>query len=101
MQRRLCKEFGEKFPWRTATLHIGGKAYDEFGDMPFLDGAPEGVCEVKFEDTTDVYWIDVHHRDPEGKKKGLEEEMNPQVQQPLAVIPDFPIVAPWHERAMV
>ena len=101
MQRTLCKKFGEKFPWRTATLHLGGKAYDDFGDMPFLEGAPEGVCEVKFEDTRDVYWIDILFKNPKGKKKTLEEEMNPQVQQPLAVIPDFSIAAPFHERAMV
>ena len=101
MQEALCQKFGEKFPWRTATLHIDGKVYDDFGDMPFLDGAPEGVCEVMFEDTMDVYWIDILFKNPKGKKKTLDEEMNPQVQQPLAVIPDFPIVAPFHERAMV
>ena len=41
MQEALCLKFGEKFPWRTATLHIDGNVYDEFGDMPFLNGAPE------------------------------------------------------------
>ena len=93
MQETLCQKFGERFPWRTATLHIGGKRYDGFGDMPFLGGAPEEPCFVKFEDTTDVYWIDMLFKNPTGNNTSLEDEMNPHGQQPMIVIPDFPAAA--------
>ena len=93
MQEALCQKFDERFPWRTATIHLDGKVYDDFGDMPFLGGPPEGPCFVQFEDTTDVYWIDMFYRNPKAKNTSLEVELNPQAQPPMNVISDFPTVA--------
>ena len=101
MQEGLCQKFGERFPWRTATLTIGGKLYDEFSDMPFSAGPPEETCEVKFEATSDMYWIDVLYRNPKARNTSLGAELNQQVQQPLAEIPGFPTVAPPRECTMM
>ena len=93
MQEDLYRKFHERFPWRTATIHVDGRTYDEFGDMPFLSGPPDGVCFVEFEDTTDVYWIDKHYRNPKAKIASLEDGMGPPEQKQMKVIPAFPTVA--------
>ncbi len=73
MQRELCNKFGQRFPSTMAKLTVGGRLYDRFEDMPFVDCA-EGVVtvEASFGPTDNPFFYDEADRRP---GPTLEEEV--------------------------
>ena len=88
LQHDICRAFRERFPWHTATLQVGDKIYDDFGQVPFGAGPPDRVCAVAFVGTTEMYWIDYLFRDRKGPS--LEQEMSAQEPLDAPAVPEFP-----------
>lgn len=90
LQKRICNAFGQSFPRMAATLNIGDKMYDEFGQVPFSEGPPPEPCYVIFSETDDPFFYDKSDRC--GKVSLEDEMMGPPDAEVLPAIAHFPTV---------